>query len=369
MKKIVYPDYKNCIANVPNSILKYYGIGLVGDPLPLLDQYLNKPYKNVVLLLLDGMGKNILEKHLSSEGTFRKNLKDIYKSVFLSTTTAATTSLLSGLQPCQHAWLGWDCYYPQIDKNVTAFLNTVQGTKTPAADFNVARTFTPYENIVDKISKGGVRTCHIAPYLLPDKEDITIDFICKKIKEYCDEPERKLVYAYWNNPDGDLHRFGVNSKEVHEGLIHIEKTVTKLAETLTDTLFIITADHGHLDTDGVKIQNYPKIMDYLERMPSLEPRALNFFVKPGKEAFFEKEFNKEFGSKFILMPMQEALDKKLFGDKAPEVWHKCFRSMLGNYLAIATDDLSIFFDDDFLLSMHGGLTEEEMLIPLIVMEK
>ena len=104
-------------------------------------------------------------------------------------------------------------------------------------------------------------------------------------------------------------------------------------------------------------------------MPSLEPRTLNFFVKPGKEAFFEKEFNKEFGSKFILMPMQEALDKKLFGDKATESWHKCFRSMLGNYLAIATDDLSIFFDDDFLLSMHGGLTEEEMLIPLIVMEK
>ena len=97
MKKIVYPDYKNCIANVPNSILKYYGLGLVGDPLPLLNQYLNKPYKNVVLLLLDGMGKNILEKHLSSEGTFRKNLKGIYKSVFLSTTTAATTSLLSGL--------------------------------------------------------------------------------------------------------------------------------------------------------------------------------------------------------------------------------------------------------------------------------
>ena len=31
MKKIVYPDYKNCIANVPNSILKYYGLGLSGE--------------------------------------------------------------------------------------------------------------------------------------------------------------------------------------------------------------------------------------------------------------------------------------------------------------------------------------------------
>ena len=65
MKKIVYPDYKNCIANVPNSILKYYGVGLAGDSLPLLDAQMKKPYKNVVLLLLDGMGKYILEKHLA----------------------------------------------------------------------------------------------------------------------------------------------------------------------------------------------------------------------------------------------------------------------------------------------------------------
>ncbi|MBP5402406.1 MAG: alkaline phosphatase family protein [Treponema sp.] len=369
MKKIVYPDYKNCIENVSNSILKYYGLGLVGDSLPLLDEQLKKPYKNVVLLLLDGMGKNILEKHLSADGTFRKNLKGIYKSVFLSTTTAATTSLFSGLQPCEHSWLGWDCYYPQIDKNVTVFLNVEQGTKTPAADFDIPRTFTPFENIVDKISKAGIKTCHIAPYLFKDKQNLTIDLICKKIKECCDEPERKFVYAYWNNPDGDLHNFGVNSEQVHNTLIHIEKTVAELTESLEDTLFIITADHGHLDTDGVKIQNYPKIMNCLERMPSLEPRVLNFFVKPGMEASFEKEFNKEFGTKFILMPMQEALDKKLFGDKSPEFWHKCFRSMLGNYLAIAIDNLSIFFDDELLMSMHGGLTEEEMLIPLIVMEK
>ena len=121
MKKIVYPDYKNCIANVPNSILKYYGAELAGESLPLLDAQMTKPYKNVVLLLLDGMGKYILEKHLSENGAFRKNVRGFYSSVFLSTTTAATTSLLSGLQPCEHAWLGWDCYYPQIDKNVTVF--------------------------------------------------------------------------------------------------------------------------------------------------------------------------------------------------------------------------------------------------------
>lgn len=36
---------------------------------------------------------------------------------------------MSGLQPSEHGWLGWDCFYPQVDKNVTVFLNTVQGTE------------------------------------------------------------------------------------------------------------------------------------------------------------------------------------------------------------------------------------------------
>ena len=42
--------------------------------------------------------------------------------------------------------------------------------------------------------------------------------------------------------------------------------------------------------------------------------------------------------------------------------------MLGNYLAIATDNLSIFFTDERNMSMHGSLTEDEMLIPFIVFE-
>ena len=48
--------------------------------------------------------------------------------------------------------------------------------------------------------------------------------------------------------------------------------------------------------------------------------------------------------------------------------HKEFRSMLGNYIAIATGNLSIFNDEEVWLSMHGSLTPEEMLIPLIVLE-
>ncbi len=42
MHKLIYPDYKNCIANLPNSIVKYFGGEPVGDTLPMLKPYLKK---------------------------------------------------------------------------------------------------------------------------------------------------------------------------------------------------------------------------------------------------------------------------------------------------------------------------------------
>jgi len=85
---------------------------------------------------------------------------------------------------------------------------------------------------------------------------------------------------------------------------------------------------------------------------------LNFFIKECKKEFFEKEFEKEFGNKFLLMP-------NLFGTGKH---HKNFRSMLGDYLAIATDNLSIYYNNERWVSVHGSLTEDEMLIPLIVFD-
>jgi len=363
-KKLVWPDYENCIANLPNSILKKWELPTVGGTLSLADKYLQKDYKNVVVLVLDGMGKSILEGTLDENGPFRSHLAGIYNSVFLSTTVAATTSAMSGLQPCEHSWLGWDCYYPQVDKNVAVFLNTVQGTDEPAADYNLAWTVTPYENVVTTINKAGGKAYGCAPFLEPYPK--SIEEICNKIKDLCEEPDSKYIYAYWNEPDGVLHRNGCSSNVVKEELANIEMIVNRLANELEDTLFIVTADHGHIDNDCVVLQDYPKICDCMKRLPSLEPRVLNFFVKEDKKDIFEKEFRKEFDDKFLLMPMEEAIEKNLFGTGKH---HECFRAMLGDYLAIATDNLTIYFTDEKWLTMHGSLTEEEMLIPFIVFEK
>ena len=58
-KEILKPDYNNSILNMMTSILKNYGVKSNHDSLPELDKILEKKYKNVVLVILDGMGENV----------------------------------------------------------------------------------------------------------------------------------------------------------------------------------------------------------------------------------------------------------------------------------------------------------------------
>ena len=152
---------------------------------------------------------------------------------------------------------------------------------------------------------------------------------------------------------------------VTQELAYLEEMITAMASELEDTLLIVTADHGHIDTDVVYLKDYPALWECLERCPSLEPRVLNLFVKEERKEFFVKEFNKEFGEKFLLMPMEDVIAKNLMGTGKN---HEQFRQMLGNYLAIATGDLTILFTEEEFKSMHGSITEDEMLIPLIIFD-
>lgn len=57
---ILFPDYNHSILNLITSILKYYKVSTQYNTLEKIDQFLEKQYKNIVLVILDGMGENIL---------------------------------------------------------------------------------------------------------------------------------------------------------------------------------------------------------------------------------------------------------------------------------------------------------------------
>lgn len=360
-KRIVFPDYNNSLVNLSSSILKAFGVEPDEPTLRSVDDILARDYKNVVLLLLDGMGVSIMEKHLDKTGAFWSNLRLKCTSVFPATTVAATTSVLSSLPPVSHAWLGWDNFYPEVGENVTVFLNRVQGTNRNAASYNVAQKFTPYKSIITEINEGGGKAYGSSPFISP--YPYVFDSVLDRVEMLCKEDGRKFVYAYWTEPDSLLHKNGTESEEVKKELRTIEEKVYKLASSLPDTLFLVTADHGHIDAEGVYITEYPEIMETLRRLPSLEPRTPNFFVKEGMEEVFKERFLDRFRDDFVLLDREEVIEKKLFGMRKE---HPLFREMLGDYIAYSKSNKTLFFYGEKLKSMHGSMTEDEMIIPIIV---
>lgn len=355
------------IANLACSLLKYFGAEGTGNAtLPEADALLQKKYKNVVVLLLDGMGVEILRKHLEPEGWFRRHLAAEYHSVFPPTTVAATTSIDSGLFPNQHGWLGWTCYYKEIDKNVTVFLNTDE-EDLPAADFPVASTYYPYVKVTDRIREAGKEAYVVSPF--GELAVSSFAELCEEVGRLCETGGEKYIYAYWMEPDGLMHKAGVDVPEVTQLLQELEKQVVKLAAGLEDTLLLVTADHGHINARGVSLTEYPHIMECFRRMPSIEPRALNLYVKDDMHTQFVKAFNEAFGDTFRLYTKEEVLEKQIFGTGED---HARFADLLGDYLAVAVSDLAIYNtveEKEAFIGVHAGMTEEELRIPLIAFGK
>ncbi len=102
MKKdnIVLPDYENSILNLINSILHYYHVETKYKGIDVLDKRLERKYKNIVLIILDGMGENILNT-FSPNGFFKKHEEKKITSIYPSTTTAAMTTYYSGKPPIE----------------------------------------------------------------------------------------------------------------------------------------------------------------------------------------------------------------------------------------------------------------------------
>ena len=71
-----------------------------------------------------------------------------------------------------------------------------------------------------------------------------------------------------------------------------------------------------------------------------------------------------FGSDFDLYTMEDVINSKLFGDGEENT---IFRDELGDYLAIAkTNKTLLYIGSDILKSQHAGYTDDEIYVPLIV---
>lgn len=378
MKDIIFPDYEHSILNLINSILKHYNVNTKYNSLPKLEKELAKDYKNVVLIILDGMGEHIL-KNISPNGYFIKNRVDKITSVCPSTTTAAITTYYSGKPPIETGWIAMSQYFKEYGRALEMLRRTDSYTGEEIKNAKVdVFDLIKYETIYEQIENASpeVKAYEINPTYCDarSKRNINadnIEYMCDAIKSICSNKDKNFILAYSDKPDTLLHKYGCKSEEVKQFILNAEKQIQQLKKDLDDTLVIVSADHGHKDIKKVyNILELEEIQDCIIMPASLESRAITFWVKEDKREKFENYFNENFKGEFILYTKEEFLSKKLlgFGIKHPKI-----DDFIGNYIAISIGDsiiklgTNISKEKKTKMSTHCGFTPDEMEVPLIIL--
>ena len=369
-------DYDNCLTNLACSIEKYFDIVPKHKTIPDIDKLLKeKQPENVILLLCDGLGSRIMDQVLKKDDYLMKMRDREIFSVFPPTTAACLNSIKTGLNPSEHGWIGWTSYVKPINKIITLYKDTEKGKKDKDKDFlEIKDQYYKTKPITDLIKEGGKyqayeSTCY--PYNVERK----IDNVFNKVLEIIKTKEgKKYIFAYYPEPDDILHRHGVTSEDAIKEIEHINKKVEEYSKKILETkntIMFITADHGHLIIPNkVKLEKQ-EFAKYL-KIPKvfIECRNPGFLVKEDKKEDFKNSFLKDFHNDFYLLSKEEVLNNKVFGDYEEGNKHPLLDSSFGDFMAFSKDNSKIAIigeGDSFRnTSFHGGYSDDEIYVPLII---
>jgi hypothetical protein len=382
----VLPDYQGgSIVNLMTSVVMGLGgASSLYPPLRDLDPLVLGASRNVALMVIDGLGYH----HLTAKARqthFHRHLRGRMTSVFPSTTATAVTTFLTGEAPQQHGLTGWHVYLEELG-GVTAVLPLKRRNGPPVSKRSVldtARVFEP-RPICERIP---VTAYIVAPNGIIDSPynaaysgkavkrpyHALQDFFRVVARTLKENEHRKYVYAYYPEIDRLAHEHGIGSRQVAGHLADLDAAFGWFLRQAagTDTTVIVTADHGFLDTRPerrIDIASHPALTEALRLPLCGESRAAYCYVRPEKRGQFKSAVETQLAGRAEIVESAALIEQGYFGFGPA---HPLLRERVGDYTLIMQDDYTI---KDWLpgeerynhIGVHGGMSEEEMFVPLIV---
>jgi predicted AlkP superfamily pyrophosphatase or phosphodiesterase len=383
------PDYHGgCIVNLMSSIITSFGEEAPIYPgLRDFDQDSLINARNVVLLIVDGLGYNFLNRY-GHESVFYQNLAERITSVFPSTTATAITTFFTGAAPQQHGITGWFTYFKELG-DVLAVLPFRSRHGGPSlgesgidastlldsgSAYNLMRNIPTHTVVPKRIANSDFNLAFLGRAAM--RPYTSMQHCFNNIREIIMmNSRRKFIRAYWPELDSLAHTHGINSQQVVHHFHQLDYAFKHFLDSITgtQTIVIVTADHGQVDSPPecqIQLTDHPDLGDTLILPLCGDPRLAYCYIQPSKEALFESYVQNNLKGQVNFYRSEQLLENGYFGlGKA----NPALINRIGHYTLIMKENYTL---KDWVvgeqrhtnIGTHGGISEDEMYVPLILAE-
>ena len=403
--ELVGPAYpaQRSLVSVAHSVAAALGASLADSRALPIDRISRQSVDRVVLFLLDGLGYQMLRDAVAFDPSLADIIAELNdsqpvamtSSIVPSTTAVALPSLWTATTPGISGMFGSTMLLPEVGQRV-GILKFAPSDGPSAHDIieNIwditAEDIIAAPSLAQHLQQAGITTYNVGEKLLfgtglskflhrgyetsighwgyAEKYRVMRDHLCHT------RDQRSFSYIYLGDIDKAAHDFGAAAEAV---LFSVEHILRMLRDILRDasvhngrTLFMMTADHGHrnlLQPFDVRTDKALRpLRDRLLLPLSGDARHTILHLVPGTLAEVQQFFAEQLADWFACIPSNEAVASGLYG---PTHLPPRLRVRLGDAIVLARPGAALADSHDRFgayTSIHGGLSREEMLTPLLL---
>ena len=364
----VLPDYGGaCLSSVVPRLLGRNG----AEAPPWLPDPAHRA-RQVVLLVLDGLGWQQLQDGRDEAPTVASGVGGRITSVVPTTTATALTSLTTGRPPAEHGVVGYRLRVAGEDGQDDEVMNVLRW-RTPAGDMRRRRpaaTFQPVPpfggEAVPAVTRSefastGFTAAHLGGARLVGWS-VPSTLVVEVLRLL--QAGETFVYAYYDGLDKVAHERGLGEHYAAE-LRAVDRLVGDLVDALPPgAALVVTSDHGQVEVGAAARLPGPELLAGV-RLLSGEGRFRWLHARPGATPEVLAAAEAAYGAEAWVRTREQVVEEGWFGGPLrPEVADR-----LGDVALVARAPVAFLDPADTgetrLLARHGSLTPAEMFVPLL----
>lgn len=398
-KEFVKPDYDgSSIVNLPISILKSFNCKTFNYEKVLKNLDFNS--KTFVILVIDSVGYNLFNSFILKEKWVKKVLKNAkitkITSTFPPTTTTALASIVSGMHPGEHGLIGYTLLLREFGliANMINFSPVFDARRDILIDAGLdLDELLGGKTMFERLGKEGIDSYILTKFYLKNsalsrllhrgaKEVIgyfSLSDLFTLLKKHVEKVKGKdsVIFAYWEAVDTLSHVYSPSSEEVYVELklffkAFYEDFLRKISGSKISLL--IVSDHGHVDMNEEDYIDANSLLKFLILPPVGTARATYLYTKENADKLIGY-IKKNYKDKLVPVKANEFIKKGLLGRISKGSRGDEIKNRIGNVVALSKKHSAIRYvyrkkkDEEIILKgHHGGLSDDEMFVPLIQFE-